>query len=98
MIPDLKRQMLTTFINTLLSANADAVCGAAWGLVSDTRTIQRNGYRYRDLDTRTGTLDMAIPNLRAGTYFPEWLLERRGRPDVGRGDLLPARRLDPPDG
>ena len=77
--PDLMRQMLTTFINTLLSADADAVCGAAWGLVSDTRTIQRNGCRHRDLDTRTGTLDVAIPKLRAGTYFPEWLLERRRR-------------------
>ena len=49
--PDLMRQMLTTFINTLLSADADAVCGAAWGQVSDTRITQRNGYRHRDLDT-----------------------------------------------
>ena len=80
--PDLMRQMLTTFIKTLLSADADAVCGAAWGQVSDTRTTQRNGYRHRDLDTRTGTLDVAIPKLRAGTYFPEWLLERRRRAEA----------------
>jgi len=76
------RQMLTTFINTLLSADADSVCGAAWGQVSDTRSAQRNGYRHRDLDTRTGTLDVAIPKLRAGTYFPEWLLERRRRAEA----------------
>ena len=40
---------------------------------------QRNGYRHRDLDTRVGTIDVAIPKLRKGTYFPEWLLERRKR-------------------
>ena len=80
--PDLMRQMLTTFINTLLSADADAVCGAAWGQVSDTRITQRNGYRHRDLDTRTGTVDVAIPKLRSGTYFPEWLLERRRRAEA----------------
>ena len=43
------------------------------------RAAQRNGYRHRDLDTRVGTIDVAIPKLRTGTYFPEWLLERRKR-------------------
>ena len=37
------------------------------------------GYRHRDLDTRVGTVDVAIPRLRQGTYFPDWLLERRKR-------------------
>jgi transposase-like protein len=50
--PDLLRQMLTTFINTLMSADADAVCGAAWGERSEQRTNTRNGYRHRDFDTR----------------------------------------------
>ncbi len=77
--PDLLRQMLTTFINTLLSADADSVCGAAYGTVSDDRTNRRNGYRHRDFDTRTGTIDVAIPKLRQGSYFPDWLLERRRR-------------------
>ena len=77
--PDLMRQMLTTFINALLSAEADSVCGAAYGARSDERTNRRNGYRHRDLDTRVGTLDVAIPKLRSGTYFPDWLLERRKR-------------------
>ena len=77
--PDLMRQMLTTFINSVLSADADAVCGAAWGEVSDDRIDRRNGYRHRDLDTRVGTLGVAIPKLRQGTYFPDWLLERRRR-------------------
>lgn len=66
--PDLLRSMLQTFINTLLSADADAVCGAAYGTVSTERVNRRNGYRHRDFDTRTGTIDVAIPKLRAGTY------------------------------
>ena len=39
----------------------------------------RNGYRHRDFDTRVGTLDVAVPKLRSGSYFPDWLLERRTR-------------------
>ena len=77
--PDLLRELLTTFINTLMSAEADAVCGAAYGTSSPERINRRNGYRGRDFDTRTGTLDLEIPKLRTGTYFPEWLLERRKR-------------------
>src|SRR3954464_4482328 len=75
--PDLLRSLLGTFIETLLSADADAVCGAAYGTSSPERVNSRNGYRTRDLDTRVGTLEVAIPKLRSGTYFPEWLLERR---------------------
>src|SRR4051812_7053656 len=77
--PDLLRQMLTTFINTLMSAEADAVCGAGYGERSSERTNVRNGYRSREFDTRAGTLDVAIPKLRSGSYFPDWLLERRRR-------------------
>ena len=77
--PDLLRELLGSFINTLLSAEADTVCGAEYGSVSPERTNRRNGYRHRDFDTRAGTLDVAIPKLRQGSYFPEWLLERRKR-------------------
>ena len=77
--PDLMRSLLQSIINALLTADADAVVGAEWGRPSSTRTAQRNGYRHRDLDTRVGTIDVAIPKLRKGTYFPEWLLERRKR-------------------
>jgi putative transposase len=69
-------------INALLSADADAVCGAEYGQASPDRTHQRNGYRHRDLDTRTGTIDIAIPKLRSGSYFPDWLLERRKRAEA----------------
>src|SRR3954453_19973448 len=77
--PDLLRQMLTTFINTLMSAEADAVCGAGHAERSAERTNSRKGYRSREFDTRAGTLQLAIPKLRSGSYFPDWLLERRRR-------------------
>jgi transposase-like protein len=77
--PDLLRELLQTFINTLLSAEADSVCGAEYGASSPDRVNRRNGYRHRDFDTRAGSVDVAIPKLRQGSYFPEWLLERRKR-------------------
>src|SRR6188768_1301554 len=80
--PDLMRDLLSTVINTLLSAEADAVCGAEYGTSSPDRVTSRNGYRHRELDTRTGTIDVAIPKLRTGSYFPEWLLERRKRAEA----------------
>jgi putative transposase len=80
--PDVLRELLATFIHTLMGAEADALCGAEYGQRSTERTNQpnqRNGYRQRQFDTRTGTLDLAIPKLRHGSYFPDWLLERRKR-------------------
>ena len=77
--PDVLRELLATFIHTLMGAEADALCGAGYGERSGERTNQRNGYRHRQFDTRTGTLDLAIPKLRHGSYFPDWLLERRKR-------------------
>jgi putative transposase len=77
--PDLLRGLLTTFVQALMSAEADAICGAPYGARSDERTNTRNGYRDRDWDTRAGTVELAIPKLRHGSYFPDWLLERRKR-------------------
>ena len=70
---------MQTVINELLSADADAVAGAEYGRPDPDRRAQRNGYHHRPLDTRVETLDIAVPKLRQGTYFPEWLLERRKR-------------------
>jgi putative transposase len=80
--PDVMRSLVQTMINALLSADADAVVGAEWGTPSPDRLAHRNGYRHRDLDTRVGTIDVQIPKLRTGTYFPEWLLERRKRAEA----------------
>ncbi|WP_460744750.1 IS256 family transposase [Mariniluteicoccus endophyticus] len=80
--PDMMRSLLQTMLNALLSADADAVAGAEYGQPTPGRLAQRNGYRHRTLDTRTGTIDLAIPKLRTGSYFPDWLLERRKRAET----------------
>jgi putative transposase len=77
--PDLLRSMLHAFVQALMSAEADALCGAPYGARSADRTNSRNGYRTREFDTRAGTVEVAIPKLREGSYFPDWLLERRKR-------------------
>jgi len=77
--PDLLREMVKTFAETLMAAEADALCGADYRERSPERTNRRNGYRARDWDTRAGTIDLAVPKLRSGSYFPDWLLERRRR-------------------
>jgi putative transposase len=77
--PDLMRSMLSTFIQALMGAEADSQCNAEFGQRTPDRTNSRNGYRPRELDTRAGTIELAIPKLRSGTYFPEWLLEPRKR-------------------
>jgi putative transposase len=80
--PDLLRSMVTTFVQALMGAEADAICGAAFGERSAERTNVRNGYRPRQWDTRAGSIDLAIPKLRTGSYFPDWLLERRRRAEA----------------
>jgi putative transposase len=77
--PDLVREMVKSFAERLMSAEADAMCGAGYGERSAERVNSRNGYRHRDYDTRAGTVDLAVPKLREGSYFPGWLLEPRRR-------------------
>ena len=77
--PDLLRGMLQTMAEALMSAEVDALCGAEYGERSPERVNSRNGYRMRDWDTRAGSLELAIPRLRQGSYFPDWLLEPRRR-------------------
>lgn len=76
---DVVREMLATVAQTLMSAEADSKCGAEFGSRSADRVNRRNGYRERQWDTRAGTIPLSIPKLREGTYFPEWLLDRRRR-------------------
>jgi putative transposase len=77
--PDLLREMVRSFAEALMGAEADALCGAAFRERTDERVNRRNGYRERPFDTRTGTIALAVPKLRSGSYFPDWLLERRRR-------------------
>ena len=77
--PDLLWAMVKDFAEALMGAEADALCGAAYGERSLERVNKRNGYRERDWDTRVGSIELAIPKLRAGSYFPDWLLQPRRR-------------------
>jgi putative transposase len=77
--PDLLRAMVQAFAQALMGAEADGICGAPYGQPSEERVNYRNGYRERRWDTRAGTIELAIPKLRQGSYFPDWLLERRRR-------------------
>lgn len=76
---DLLREMVREFAQRLMAAEVDALTGAGWGEVSPERTNHRNGYRQRPFDTRVGSIDLAIPKLRRGSYFPDWLLDPRRR-------------------
>jgi transposase-like protein len=93
--------VLRQVVEALMNAEADAVCGAHWGERRRDRVNSRNGYRTRSWDTEVGTIDLAIPKLRHGTYFPGWLLDPQRRAEralidaiveaVGKG--VSARRL-----
>jgi putative transposase len=77
--PDLLRAMVKEMAEALMSADADTVCGADYGERSPERVNRRNGYRERDWDTRVGSIELAVPKLREGSYFPDWLLQPRRR-------------------
>ena len=95
--PDVLREILTEAVTKLMAVEVDALCGAGYGERSAERVNTRNGYRARPWDTRLGTIDLALPKLRQGTYFPGWLLEPRRR-GSGRGTAgsFPARASRPP--
>jgi transposase-like protein len=93
---DLLRAMLSSFVQALMGAEADAVCGAEYGMRSSERTNTRNGYRSRKWDTRAGTIELAIPKLRSGSYFPDWLLERRRRAEAALGSARSAWQSESP--
>jgi putative transposase len=76
---DLLREMITSFAGALMNAEVEALCGAAYSERTAERVNSRNGYRERTWDTRVGTIDLGIPKLRSGSYFPDWLLEPRRR-------------------
>ena len=76
---DLARAMLQAFAEALMSAEASMQCQAGYGERTDERVNSRNGYRDRRWDTRVGTVELQVPKLRQGSYFPEWLLTPRRR-------------------
>lgn len=76
---DVLRDLMFELIQMLMNAEADGSCRADYGKRSEARVNHRNGYRDRPFDTRLGTLDLKVPRLRQGSYYPAWLLEPRRR-------------------
>ena len=77
---DLLKELLHYTIQMLMNAEVDGICGAEYRERSEERVNRRNGYRSpRPFDTRVGTLDLLIPKLRKGSYYPGWLLQPRKR-------------------
>lgn len=76
---DQLREMVQTMAESLMDAEAQGLCGAPYGEASEERVNHRNGYRTRRWDTRVGSIELAVPKLRRGSYYPDWLLEHRKR-------------------
>ena len=71
------REMIGFAAQRLMELETEALCGASYGERSADRANQRNGYRDRDWQTRVGTVELRIPKLRKGSYFPAFLEPRR---------------------
>ena len=74
---DLVRDMLQLAAQKLMELDVEALCGAAYGQRADVRENSRNGYRDRPWETRAGAVELRIPKLRKGSYFPGFLEPRR---------------------
>src|ERR1700751_4965424 len=73
----LLREMIGFAAQRLMALETDALCGAGHGERTAERLNRRNGYRDRDWETRAGTVELRIPKLRKGSYFPGFLEPRR---------------------
>jgi putative transposase len=74
---DLLKEMMAYVANRMMDMEVESLTGAAHGERSSASTNQRNGYRERTWETRAGTVDLEIPKLRKGSYFPAFLEPRR---------------------
>jgi putative transposase len=74
---DVLRESVAWMAHQLMEADVSTQIGAELGERSLERTAHRNGYRSRDWDTRVGSIELAIPKLRQGSYFPSFLEPRR---------------------
>src|SRR3954463_13061031 len=74
---DLVREMLGFAAGRVMELEIQACAGAAHGVRDPARLVQRNGYRERGWETRAGRIELAIPRLRRGSYFPSFLEPRR---------------------
>jgi putative transposase len=74
---DLLREMIGFAAQRLMEPEVEGLTGASYGEKSSERLVQRNGYRDRDWETRAGMVELRIPKLRKGSYFPDFLEPRR---------------------
>ncbi len=74
---DVLREMLQFVAQRMMDLDVEGLCGAAYGERDKARENSRNGYRDRTWETRTGAIDLRIPKLRKGSYFPPFLEPRR---------------------
>ena len=74
---DLLREMMAFVANRMMDLEVESLTGAAHGERSPARINHRNGYRERTWDTRAGSVELKIPKLRKGSYFPAFLEPRR---------------------
>ena len=74
---DLLREMVGFTAQRLMDLEAESLTGAPYGKSSDDRVNQRNGFRNRGWETRAGTIELRVPKLRHGSYFPGLLEPRR---------------------
>jgi transposase-like protein len=74
---DFLREMIGFAAQRLMDLEVGSLTGAGYGEKSSDRRAQRNGYRDRDWETRAGTVELRIPKLRTGSYFPAFLEPRR---------------------
>jgi putative transposase len=74
---DVLRQMIQFVAQRLMDLDVETLCGAGYDVKSSERANSRNGYRDRLWDTRAGGIDLKIPRLRSGSYFPPFLEPRR---------------------
>ena len=74
---DFLRELGQHTLQRLMELEAEEACGAGLHERSEQRTNRRNGYRERSLETRIGKLDLKIPKLRSGSYFPTFLDPRK---------------------
>src|SRR3984957_6491820 len=88
--PDFLREMISFTAQRLMALEIEPLPGAEPGARTPERLNPRNGYRDRDWETRAGTVELRIPKLRKGSYFPSFLETRR----MVEGVLIEAIQLD----